>query len=92
MPLMPLPLNSNMILYPSSLYSGLPWVDQAAHPFFSNGQLNDVGFTIRDYITDSTVYSGLGPQFDYNDRLYDRNIYTFGISNKLTEKNKAGKI
>lgn len=73
-------------LSPEITYSGIPWIEQPSHPFFSSGRLNDVGFTIRDYITDSTVYSGLGPQFDYYDRIYDRNIYTLGISNKLTEK------
>jgi LPS-assembly protein len=71
---------------PSITYTFVPYFYQDAHPFF--GPLNEPNaqpflphFRAALPITE---YDNL--QFDYRDRLVDRNLVTFGLTNKLVRK------
>lgn len=88
-------LNSKATRYkheiiPQLTYSVLPWVRQDTNPFFGTGSISDAPYTSRDSITDLDIASDFGVQFDYNDRVYDRNLVTAALINKLTEKRWVG--
>lgn len=71
---------------PEITYTRLPWISQKDHPFFGSGSLSDAPYSSRDSITDLDIASDYGVQFDYNDRVYDRNLVTVALTNKVTEK------
>lgn len=73
-------------IIPEVTYTRLPWLSQDDHPFFGAGSQNDAPYSSRDSITDFDIASDYGLQFDYNDRVYDRNLLTFAVINKITEK------
>ncbi|UOF01924.1 LPS-assembly protein LptD [Bdellovibrio reynosensis] len=71
---------------PEITYTRLPWFSQDNHPFFGTGNLVDAPYSSRDSVNDLDIGSDFGAQFDYNDRVYDRNLMTFAVVNKITEK------
>lgn len=73
-------------IVPEITVSRLPWYEQREHPFFGSGALSDAPFSTRDTLNDLDISSDYGVQFDYNDRVYDRDLVTFSLINKLTEK------
>lgn len=73
-------------IIPEISYTNIPWIDQGAHPFYGQGQVNDAPYTSTDSITDLDLASDYGLQFDYTDRVYDRNLVTFALTNKLIRK------
>ena len=73
-------------ILPEVTYSRLPWFQQEQHAFFGTGSLVDAPFSPRDSINDFDIGSEYGMQFDYNDRIYDRNFVTLSLLNKITEK------
>lgn len=73
-------------IIPEITYTHLPWLSQDQHPFFGTGDLANAPYSSRDSVTDLDISSDYGLQFDYNDRVYDRNLVTFALINKLTEK------
>jgi LPS-assembly protein len=75
---------------PEVAYTVIPWLDEAAHPFFGVGELKDAPYSSRDSISDGDTGSDYGLQFDYNDRIYNRNLVTFGLVNKIVEKRWVG--
>lgn len=77
-------------IIPEVTYTNIPWIQQKDHPFFGTGPLNDAPYSSRDGISDGDLTSPYGLQFDYQDRIYDRNLVTFGLTNKLTEKRWVG--
>lgn len=77
-------------IIPEVTYSRLPWVAQDDNPFFGTGSISDAPYTARDSITDLDIASDYGVQFDYHDRVYDRNLVTLAMINKLTEKRWVG--
>lgn len=77
-------------IVPEITYSRLPWFSQDNHPFFGTGSLSDAPFSSRDSINDLDIGSDFGVQFDYNDRVYDRNLVTLSLLNKVTEKRWVG--
>jgi LPS-assembly protein len=74
-------------------YSYIPWSRRPNHPFF--GEFRGLQYS-RQYepISDNDLnfqsLSGgepnTGLQFDYEDRTYDKQIFDFGITNRLTRK------
>ncbi|MGZ3772308.1 MAG: LPS-assembly protein LptD [Pseudobdellovibrionaceae bacterium] len=77
-------------ILPEITYTNLPWFFQGEHPFFGTGSLSEAPYSSRDSINDLDIASNYGVQFDYNDRVYDRNLLTFAVTNKLTEKRWLG--
>ncbi|NUN06667.1 MAG: LPS assembly protein LptD [Bdellovibrio sp.] len=73
-------------MLPEITYSRLPWFSQDTHPFFGSGSILEAPFSPRDSLNDLDIGSEYGAQFDYNDRIYDRNFVTLSLMNKLTEK------
>ncbi len=74
-------------IQPEISYTTTPWIQQNSHPFwgFKKDEL-DAPFTSRDSISDGDLNSDYGLQFDHYDRLYDRNLVTFALTNRLVEK------
>jgi LPS-assembly protein len=77
---------------PQVTYTKTPWVDRAAHPFwgFDKENQNEIPFTSQDGISDGDLASPFGLQFDYLDRSLDREIVTFSVLQRLTEKSWTG--
>lgn len=73
-------------ILPEITYTYLPWFSQTDHPFFGTGTISEAPYSSRDSIDDLDIASNYGMQFDYNDRVYDRNLMTFSITNLLTQK------
>lgn len=73
-------------IIPEMTYTRIPWLQQSDHPFFGKGTNQDTPFASRDYITDLDIASDYGIQFDYDDRVNDRNLITMAVTNKLTQK------
>ncbi|KHD87324.1 MAG: organic solvent tolerance protein [Bdellovibrio sp. ArHS] len=73
-------------IIPEVTYSNLPWFTQDDSPFFGQGSVTDAPYSARDSITDLDIASDYSVQFDYNDRVYDRNLVTMALTNKVTEK------
>lgn len=75
---------------PEVTYSSIPWLDQTRHPFFGTGNQTEAPYSSRDSISDGDLGSDYGLQFDYYDRIYDRNLATVAITNKIVEKRWIG--
>lgn len=73
-------------IVPEFTYTNLPWFSQDDHPFFGTGSLSESPYSSRDNINDLDIAGNYSVQFDYNDRVYDRNLFTFAVTNKVTEK------
>jgi LPS-assembly protein len=78
-------------IQPEIIYTRLPWVDHRAHPFFgfSPDQAEAPYFTQRN-LTDDDLGLNSGVQFDYNDRVYDRNLLTYAVTNRFVQKRWHG--
>lgn len=75
-------------IQPELTYTFIPWISHPAHPFFGNSQ--DAPIFTQDSISDADLNSPYGIQFDYNDRIYERRLATFAITNRLIQKRWAG--
>lgn len=72
---------------PEVTYTALPWIDHRSHPFFGfTPQAAPPIFENNVSVTDSDLFGETGLQFDYRDRLYDRNLVTYSFVNTVTEK------
>lgn len=77
---------------PQITYTKTPWVDRKSHPFwgFEKDNQIEIPFTSQDGISDGDLASPFGLQFDYLDRSLDREIVTFSVLQRLTEKRWEG--
>lgn len=77
---------------PQVTYTKTPWVDRKEHPFwgFDKDNQTEIPFTSQDGISDGDLASPFGLQFDYLDRSLDREIVTFSVLQRLTEKSWVG--
>jgi LPS-assembly protein len=75
---------------PEVTYSVIPWLDQTRHPFFGSGNQTEAPYSSRDSISDGDLGSDYGLQFDYYDRIYDRNLTTVAVTNRIVEKRWIG--
>lgn len=66
--------------------TSIPWIDQPKNPFFGYLQTEGIPFSSQDGVSDNDLNGPAGLQFDYNDRVYDRKLVTFGLTNKFTRK------
>lgn len=73
-------------IQPELTWTSIPWIDHKSHPFFGFSQQNEAPISTRDSISDGDLGSDFGLQFDYNDRIYDRNLVTFAVTNRIVKK------
>jgi len=75
-------------IQPEIISTSVPWLEQPGHPFLGYNKSNEIPFSSRDAISNSDLEgdSANGIQFDYDDRLYDRNLITYRVTNKITQK------
>ena len=70
---------------PEVTFSTIPWSRQSTNPFF--GSANAPPPFLNDQpISDDDFYTNRGVQFDYFDRVINRNVLTFGLANKVIRK------
>jgi LPS-assembly protein len=72
-------------IIPEITYTKIPWLEHRAHPFFGSGESESPSSSSTN-LSDGDLSSPYGIQFDYNDRVYDRDLVTFALTNKLVEK------
>lgn len=72
---------------PEIKHTSVPWSSRSKHPFFGTSD-EDAYFTANTALTDFDE----NKQFDYHDRLYERNLFTFAISNYLIKKDWSNEI
>lgn len=73
-------------IQPEVKYTRLPWIGFQQHPFFGFGQQTEAPYFTQNVISDEDTGSESGLQFDYNDRIYDRNLVTYSVTNRLVQK------
>lgn len=71
---------------PEIISTSVPWLNQPYHPFLGFTKSSEIPFFSRDAASDSDLFGDNGVQFDYDDRLFDRNLITYRMTNKLTKK------
>jgi LPS-assembly protein len=78
---------------PEVSYTQLPWISQTDSPFFGSSQQQVPLFLEQQPISDSDFFDPLkvrGIQFDYNDRISNRHLLSFAVTNRLTRKRQVG--
>lgn len=75
-------------IQPEIISTAVPWLEKPSHSFLGYKNSAEIPFSSRDAISnlDLEGISANGIQFDYDDRLYDRNLITYRITNKITQK------
>lgn len=74
-------------IQPEIRYTRLPWVDHRAHPFFGfSADQAEAPYYSQNALTDEDTGLASGLQFDYHDRIYDRNLVTYSVTNRLVQK------
>ncbi len=70
---------------PQISFSTLPWVRRADHSFF--GEFAGQRYSrIYEPISDTDLYGRNKLQFDYNDRIFDKQLVELALTNRLTRK------
>ncbi len=80
--------NENRIKHemePEIGYSKIPWIRRPNHGFFGNFEDQPYSQTFRP-ISDKDVFGNNRLQFDYHDRVFDKDLVTFQLTNKLVRK------
>lgn len=75
---------------PEITYTTLPTVGQEAHPFFGFSPSTEVPTFEGMSLSDADLVGTSGLQFDYRDRVYDRNLLTYSIVNTVVRKRWTG--
>lgn len=73
-------------IQPELSATAIPWFDQPDHPFFGYRQGGDIPVATQQTVSDQDLNTPFGLQFDFNDRIFDRKLVTFALTNKLTQK------
>lgn len=73
-------------IQPELKYTRLPWIDHRSHPFFGFQKQAEAPYFTQNTISDEDTGSDSSLQFDYNDRIYDRNLVTYSVTNRLVQK------
>lgn len=75
---------------PELAYTVVPWIDHRSHPFFGFTPQTEAPTFESLSVNNSDLSGSAGLQFDYRDRLYDRNLLTYALVNTVTEKRWNG--
>ena len=74
-------------IIPEIQYTVVPWIEQESHPFFGNLSVNDDPYSSKDLIiANNDLNSKRGLQFDFDDRVYDRNVISVSVLNRVVKK------
>ncbi|MEI7973930.1 MAG: hypothetical protein WCH11_06145, partial [Bdellovibrio sp.] len=73
-------------IQPEITYSTIPWIDHPAHAFWGNNSSATIPPSLQENISDADLNSPYALQFDYYDRIQDRKLLTYGITNKIVRK------
>jgi LPS-assembly protein len=76
-------------IVPELSFTTLPYFQQANHPFFGSS-VEPPPFMADQPISDTDFTTNTGVQFDYNDRVINRNVFTMSLANKLIRKRTVG--
>lgn len=74
---------------PEISISGIPWLQQTNSPFFGASSNSPI-FVEGQPVSDADFSSAKGLQFDYDDRITQRNIVSALINNRLMRKSWRG--
>lgn len=74
------------LIEPEVTYSNIPWLDLENHPFFARQSTVTPSLGSATPVSDGDLVGDLGVQFDENDRILDRNLITFALSNRLVQR------
>lgn len=77
-------------IVPEVRYTRLPWVGQTAHPFFGFSPDQSEIPVARNFVSDEDTGLDSGLQFDYDDRLFEHNLLTYSITNRIVQKKWKG--
>jgi len=75
---------------PEISYRKIPWIVQRTHSFYGFTEQSDIPYFSSSTITDEDLSGPTGLQFDYSDRIFDRDLLTFSVTNNLTKKTLTG--
>jgi LPS-assembly protein len=70
---------------PEVAYSQIPWMRSPSHPFFGNTSGLAANSQMAP-ISDTDIVGRNRLQFDYDDRVFDRQLVTLGLTNKVVRK------
>lgn len=74
---------------PELSYRWIPWIKEDNDLFFGRNDEGDIPIVSRGIISDKALTNGNGVQYDYTDRVYDRNLITLTLINRVVEKDNA---
>lgn len=75
------------VIEPEVAYANIPWQDLQDHPFFPKQTSISPSFGgTQTPVSDGDLIGDLGIQFDENDRILDRNLITFSVTNRLIQR------
>ncbi|MDX9730997.1 MAG: hypothetical protein RBT63_04440, partial [Bdellovibrionales bacterium] len=74
---------------PEIAISGIPWLQQTKSSFFGDNSLSPI-YIDGQPLSNSDFYSSKGLQFDYEDRITQRNIISALITNRFIKKTWSG--
>ncbi len=74
-------------IIPEIQYTVVPWIEQETHPFFGNLTVNEDPYSSKDLIiSNNDLNSKRGIQYDFDDRVYDRNVIAVSVLNRVVRK------
>lgn len=76
---------------PEIIFSTIPWSDRPSHIFF--GDFDDQPYSRRaEQVTNEDFFGTSKLQFDYKDRLFDKRLATFILSNHVIRKRYSSDV
>ncbi|MBK8205020.1 MAG: LPS-assembly protein LptD [Bdellovibrionales bacterium] len=73
------------IIEPELRFSSIPWIRRPNHYFFGNFEGQPYSQT-NEPLKDDDFFGLNKVQFDYHDRIFDRRIVDFGVSNRILRR------
>ncbi|MBC7456923.1 MAG: LPS assembly protein LptD, partial [Bdellovibrionaceae bacterium] len=74
---------------PDISYRWIPWMQENPNQFFGMTDDGDIPVVSKNIISDTDLNNENKVQFDYQDRIYDRNLITLTLLNRVIKKNDA---
>ena len=77
---------------PEISYRWIPWMQENPNQFFGTSNENDIPVVSKNIISDNDLSNKNNIQFDYQDRVYDRNLITLTLLNRVIKKNDTTSV
>lgn len=77
---------------PELSYRWIPWIQENTNSFFGTNSENEIPVVSKSIISDNDLNNENKIQFDYQDRIYDRNLITLTLLNRVIEKDSLSQI